>query len=181
MVRQTILFATLFICLTCALALLEPEVKDVSESSASGVEYVIVLMMENRSFDHLLGWLKEMIPSLAGLTGTETNCYDTSDPNSPCVVVSKNGYDIGPDDPTHTFDGTAEEIYGFNLTSGSSVPSNPNMTGFVQNAVELGHNASNPMAMFTPENNSAPVINFLAKEFAVMDNWFCSLPGISKA
>ena len=32
------------------------------------------------------------------------------------------------------------------------------------------------MAMFTIENSSAPVLNTLALEYGVFDNWFCSVP-----
>ena len=36
-------------------------------------QHIVVLMMENRSFDHMLGGLKAAIPAVDGLTGTETN------------------------------------------------------------------------------------------------------------
>jgi phospholipase C len=38
------------------------------------VKHVVVLMLENRSFDHLLGYLKALgiKPAIDGLTGTET-------------------------------------------------------------------------------------------------------------
>src|SRR5262245_59630326 len=36
--------------------------------SASGIEHVLVVMMENRSFDHLLGWMDEADGRQAGLT-----------------------------------------------------------------------------------------------------------------
>ena len=32
------------------------------------------------------------------------------------------------------------------------------------------------MAMFTIDNSSAPILNTLALEYAVFDNWFCSVP-----
>jgi len=38
---------------------------------ATMVEHVVVLMLENRSFDHMLGWMKSHIPSLNGLDGTQ--------------------------------------------------------------------------------------------------------------
>src|SRR6201987_5178920 len=34
----------------------------------SGIEHVVVLMMENRSFDHLLGWIPNANGRQAGLT-----------------------------------------------------------------------------------------------------------------
>ena len=40
---------------------------------ASGMEHVVVTMMENRSFDHLLGWLPNADGRQAGLSYTDTN------------------------------------------------------------------------------------------------------------
>ena len=37
------------------------------------IHRVVVLMLENRSFDHMLGFMKPQIPGLNGLDGTETN------------------------------------------------------------------------------------------------------------
>jgi phospholipase C len=36
------------------------------------LRHVVVLMMENRSFDHMLGGLKKQDPRINGLTGNET-------------------------------------------------------------------------------------------------------------
>ena len=36
--------------------------------SRSGIEHVVVVMMENRSFDHLLGWLPNAHGKQEGLT-----------------------------------------------------------------------------------------------------------------
>src|SRR5690349_4876964 len=39
----------------------------------SGLDHVVVVMMENRSFDHMLGWLPGADGKQAGLTYTDTN------------------------------------------------------------------------------------------------------------
>ena len=39
---------------------------------ASGIEHIIVLMMENRSFDHFLGWLPGANGKQAGLSFTDS-------------------------------------------------------------------------------------------------------------
>jgi phospholipase C len=44
-----------------------------------GIQHVVVLMLENRSFDCMLGKLYPAGPGFAGLTGTETNPYQRSD------------------------------------------------------------------------------------------------------
>ena len=37
------------------------------------LQHVVVLMMENRSFDHMLGGLRAQDPRINGLTGNESN------------------------------------------------------------------------------------------------------------
>ena len=89
-------------------------------------------MLENRSFDHMLGFLKEKIPNLNGLNGDETNPYDPSDPSKGdalpysvvtrlhCefrgnyvgeVQVSKNAPYVTSIDPSHSVSGTATQLF----------------------------------------------------------------------
>jgi phosphoesterase family protein len=44
------------------------------------LKHIVVLMMENRSFDHLLGYLKQDVGQLDGLTGSESNPDTTGQP-----------------------------------------------------------------------------------------------------
>ncbi|KAI5003140.1 hypothetical protein ZWY2020_027790 [Hordeum vulgare] len=48
----------------------------------SPIKTVVVVVMENRSFDHVLGWLRATRPDIDGLTGKE------SDPFSPEIFVT---------------------------------------------------------------------------------------------
>lgn len=52
-------------------------------------------MMENRSFDHLLGFLKKVDQRLDGLTGKEFNAFNVTDPRSPVQPVNTDGFDTG--------------------------------------------------------------------------------------
>jgi len=132
-------------------------------------------MMENRSFDHFLGWLKQNNSDIEGITGNEFNHYNASDPNSPIVKVNQNGYDRAPYDPGHGFDDTAEQIYGF--IPDPTKKETPKMNGFAQNAIYTKHmkDPKNTFSMFT--SSTASIINGFATDFAVFDQWFCSLPG----
>jgi phospholipase C len=130
----------------------------------SVINNIVVLMMENRSFDNLLGFLKADYNSkIEGLSGGETCPRDPNDPSKGSVPVTRNGYDISPDDPKHGFDDIAIQI------------NNNAMNGFVSDAISVAHNETNPVSMF--DSTSAPIINQLAREFAVFDHWHCSLPG----
>jgi phospholipase C len=37
------------------------------------LKHIVVLMMENRSFDHMVGAMKKTDPRIDGLTGNESN------------------------------------------------------------------------------------------------------------
>ena len=45
----------------------DPEDAPLPDPSKSGIEHVVVLMMENRSFDHMLGWLPDADGAQEGL------------------------------------------------------------------------------------------------------------------
>lgn len=128
------------------------------------ISNIIVLMMENRSFDHLLGWLKKDFSSkIDGLDEGQTCPRDPSNPELGSVPITRGGYDTSPDDPLHDFDNIAVQI------------NNDAMNGFVYDSINNKRNETNPVSMF--DASSAPIINELAKEFAVFDRWFCSIPG----
>jgi phospholipase C len=57
------------------------------------VEHLVVLMLENRSYDHMLGYLENK----GKLSGKENNLVDPADPNSEKVFVSNTlGYITQP-------------------------------------------------------------------------------------
>jgi phospholipase C len=65
----------------------------------SGIEHVVVLMMENRSFDHFLGWLPGATGKQAGLTYRDINgvAHQTHH------LTTYQGCDF--DDPDHSVEG----------------------------------------------------------------------------
>jgi phospholipase C len=78
---------------------------DPLRASASPIKHIVVLMMENRSFDHFLGWLPNTNGKQAGLSYLDLN------------GVSHPTHELGPDwtgcgynDPDHSYDGGRIEI-----------------------------------------------------------------------
>jgi len=152
------------LCLLCILAL-------VALAVTYPIEHVIVLMEENRSFDHMLGYMKKQVPEIEGLTGNESNPLNVSNPNSPVVTVTDKAPYISPYDPDHSMGGTTEGIfgvkYGWHLK--------PTMKGFIQcQEDEKKKPITNVMDEFPPER--LPIMSTLAKEFAVFDHWFAAVP-----
>ena len=53
-----------------------------------GIKRFVVLMLENRSFDHLFGYLKAVNPKVIGLTGNESNQKDPNSPADPAIFAA---------------------------------------------------------------------------------------------
>ena len=139
------------------------------------LKHVVVLMMENRSFDHMLGSLHAQNPAIDGLVGNETNPDSTGVP----VTVSPNAeYQSQLDpDPDHHFPAVDLQLFG-----GVTTAQNPNrqadMQGFVKSYFNQQFNVAHShliMNYFTTA--MLPVLTGLATEFAVFNRWFSSIPG----
>ncbi|KAL8143935.1 hypothetical protein V2J09_016967 [Rumex salicifolius] len=138
------------------------------QQTETPIKNVVVLVMENRSFDHMIGWMKNSVnPEINGVTGDECNPLSTKN-GSRSVCFTDDAVYVDPD-PGHTFDEVAQQVFG----PGSSIPT---MMGFVQQALSVLQDTSDVvMKGFKPER--VPVYSSLVSEFAVFDRWFCSLPG----
>jgi phospholipase C len=131
------------------------------------IQHFVVLMLENRAFDHMCGWMKKDNPDIDGLTGSEYNEYEGVKyyVNTTCPYVN-------PFDPDHGFDQVTEQLMGSKDWWIDPAP----MSGFVQQAAHAGHSPiGNVMDGFSPER--VPAITTLAKEFALFDKYFVSFPG----
>ncbi|WP_183558948.1 alkaline phosphatase family protein [Mucilaginibacter sp. SP1R1] len=145
------------------------------------ISNVFVLMLENHSFDHLLGFSgitgndaeTGKPTTLDGLTGNETNTYQGT------VYKTQPGASFSmAADPGHEFSDTLLQLTGskqtYNPANGYPAINN---NGFVQDYAggAPGGQPQDIMNCFSPEQ--LPVLNALAREFAVCDRWFSSLPG----
>jgi phospholipase C len=137
------------------------------------IKHVIVLMEENRSFDHYFGWYQ----GVDGLKGSEYNLVNQSDPNSPKVYVDQFARNIAPCDPDHSTPATTHKIFGVPAAQQNNL-TDPNMSGFVEWELLRGNELTNycaVMSTFTPAD--LPVLSALASEFVLMDRFFCAHPG----
>jgi phospholipase C len=92
------------------------------------IEHIVVLMLENRSFDHMLGYLSHpneghLRPDVDGLTGTEQNEFGGKIyPSKRMVSPIMNG------DPCHEWDCVKEQLDNNNggfVKNYSKVVTNP--------------------------------------------------------
>ena len=73
------------------------------------LKHIVVLMMENRSFDHLLGGMKALDPRIDGLAGTEFN-LDSNGGKAFAEPKAAFQGQLDPD-PDHHFAGVDRQIF----------------------------------------------------------------------
>ena len=139
------------------------------------LRHIVVLMMENRSFDHMLGALHAGNSAIDGLSGHETNPDSTG---VPVTVSPKAAYQSQLDpDPDHHFPAVDLQLFG-GITLAQNPSRKPNMQGFVKSYFNQQHNLNHShliLNYFTPDK--LPVLTTLATQFAVFNRWFSSIPG----
>eukprot|EP00258_Populus_trichocarpa_P008445 XP_002314000.2 non-specific phospholipase C2 isoform X1 [Populus trichocarpa] len=139
---------------------------------ASPIKTVVVVVMENRSFDHMLGWMKKINPEINGVDGTQWNPLNISDPSSQKFFTNTQAQYVDPD-PGHSFQAIREQIFGSEDTSKNPPP----MNGFAQQAFSMDASINlsrDVMNGFEPD--MVAVYKTLVSEFSVFDRWFASVP-----
>jgi phospholipase C len=137
------------------------------------LQHIVVLMMENRSFDHMLGGLKATHPYIDGLNGSETN-PDTTGAQATVQPLAEYQSQLDPD-PNHHFAAVNLQIFG-DPQKGPPLPAT--MSGFVKSYFNQQQNTAHSAEIlyyFSPDK--LPVLTTLATEFAVFNRWFASIPG----
>jgi phospholipase C len=152
------------------------------------VEHVFVLMLENRSFDHMLGFAGLAGPdAVTGAPtvadGADPTQHTNVDPGDSAVVPVRTPApfkivgSIEHDDPGHEFDHVIEQLAGAGAAYDPMLGYPAiDMSGFI--ATHRDRQAADPksvMACFAPDQ--LRVLTALAREFAVCDAWFSSMPG----
>jgi phospholipase C len=144
-----------------------PTGHDFSPGNLANIDHIVVLMMENRSFDHMLGYLS--LPTRAGgmgrsdvdgLKGGESNSYLGA--NYPSYPLSDT---LFAPDPPHGREPVAHAING------------GHMNGF---ASSFGQAHGRPIAGKIMGHQTAatvPSYDALARDFTIGHRWFASHPG----
>lgn len=117
----------------------------------SGIEHIVVVMMENRSFDHLLGWMPNANGRQAGLTYPDNN-------GNPQPTHRLNYYvGCSHPDPDHSYAG------------GRSEYDNGKMDGWLRTST----NDSFSIGYY--EETDLPLFGTLARNFTTLNNYFPSI------
>jgi len=151
------------------------------------IEKVFLLMLENRAYDHMLGFAA--IQGTDAVTGLPTTANDFAGKNL-TVAPFTAGTDTvsspalfaipaADKDPGHEFINVLHQLTGtktWNDASTSNVYPPITNSGFVADYADTGSpTPGDIMRCYSPQQ--VPVLTALAREFAVCDNWYSSIPG----
>jgi phospholipase C len=139
---------------------------------AEKIQTVVLVILENRSFDHILGHLayEHLMP---GIDGLERDLSKYKNPYKGGEYIPFQAHDrLLTSDLPHEWQFVDTQL------AWSSVSQQFNMTGFVQAYTDFTKKQPDqqpdPMGFFT--SDVVPISSFLARHFCVCDRWHASLP-----
>ncbi len=157
-----------------------PAPSDPAAARLAQVEHIVVVMLENRSFDHMLGYLS--LPAalggrgrtdVDGLRGGEENFNDHAGQRYPIHHLDRTEFRGEAEDPDHSGASVDEQ-----LANGGQ--------GFVDNFARISAERAAKLQVPVPDpglvmgyydSEDLPVYDHLAAEYCVVDRWFSSVPG----
>jgi phospholipase C len=170
MVSVRIRSALLLVLLLCSVS---AEKARVVKQPTGKIKHIILLCMENHSYDAVLGFMESPI---GDLTGYEHNYVNPQDLSSQPYFVNKGQKFITTPDPPHSFSAVNQQLFGSKDYPVNSTSTTPDMSGFAWVYQQrTGKNPQNVMDMFDP--TQIPVMATLARNFRVHKRWFASYPG----
>jgi len=145
-------------------------------------DHIVVLMLENRSFDHLFGHLGKGL----GLSTDAVNYLKAGDNQSLAFRTGRGGdYMAAGEGPSHSLKETNLQLFGKTKPTEEEQTQQPPMNGFVNSfnvslTAKLKRRATatelqQVMNVFDPDQ--LPVLSTLAREFVLCDHWFSDVPG----
>ena len=140
---------------------------DFSPGTLANIDHIIVLTKENRSFDHLLGYLSLPVTrggmgrhDVDGLKGNEVNSFKGQD----FRPFELNDTRFAPG-PPNDYESVQRAING------------GHMDGFVKSQGDLYGDAAAGRVMGYYTGATVPIYDALARDFAIGHRWFCSHTG----
>ncbi len=143
---------------------------------SNGIRHVVILMMENRSFDHFLSWLPgaDGRHDLTFVSVVDGNTY----PNYP---LAPDFQGCGYSDPDHSWEGWLVE-YNYGKLDGflqrpTTPPDNPGVTPAAANTFPIGYYTNHNQDGTRKALPDLPVIGALAEQYTTLDRYFCAFAG----
>ena len=147
------------------------------------IEHIVVLMMENRSFDHMLGYLS--LPEAMGGRGrSDVNGLHPGHANShagqehPVHALDDRPELTKAEDPSHSARSVDAQLKGgmAGFVSNFAATRNPEE---IEHAISSGQitGIDPSVVMGYHTARVLPAYDFLAENFTICDRWFSSVPG----
>jgi phospholipase C len=141
------------------------------------IKHVIVLFLENRSFDQMLGCFKEKYPELEGVDPVAP--HTNTDTSGRVFTQRPTTIRQMPSDKAHQWDPHHEVEHVHMQIEGD--PDHPApMGGFVFNFSKQYPGSTNEARQYVMDyypRGFLPGMHSLAEDFTICDHWFSSLPG----
>lgn len=136
------------------------------------IQHFVVLMLENRSFDTVLGRLVTPAAGFNGLPHDAANVWSGHTYYARDPIDTRQPFTVPTPDPGEKFVDISQQIFGSSPVA--------DMSGFAVNYTRQptdGNRANDPQAvMYSYMPEQLPVLHTLARAFAVSDQWFASAP-----
>jgi len=143
-----------------------PRVQIMSRMPEDPIEHVVWLMLENRSFDHVVGSLQKSISDIDGVVSAAGPRQNLDPEGRVYLQQPRAGARIDPD-PVHEMPNVLRQLADRNQ-------------GFVRDYAE-SHPRTTPAqrqeVMAYHDEGTLEAMHALAREFTVCDRWFASVPG----
>jgi phospholipase C len=157
-----------------------PAPTDEAAARLAQIDHIVVVMLENRSFDHMLGYLS--LPAalggkersdIDGLRGPDQDYNLHAGQRYPIHHLDRTQFDGEAEDPDHSGESVDEQLSGGGQ-------------GFVENFARISAARAKRLNVPVPDpglvigyytSEDLPVYDHLAAEYCVVDRWFSSVPG----
>jgi phospholipase C len=124
------------------------------QPNASGIDHIVVVVMENRSFDHFLGWLP-------GAAGQQTGLAYPDDQGTVHPTFHLTDWQgCGSEDPDHSYEGGRVQLDGG--ACDGFLKGRP-----IGDTFSIGYYTKDDLPFYAPFVDQA----------TVFDHWFCSILG----
>lgn len=165
------------------------------------IDHVVALCLENRSFDHMLGFLTHPDAGFEGLNTAGPHVNPGYD-GGPPVAATPGAKAVLPFGPDHSHDAVMRQlgvsgrgasrhctndgfVTSYELKAAGRAPASvggllaPLINRLLRRkqAAAATANGRGPLVMLCQDPKQVPVLSTLAQQFAVFDHWFCSVPG----
>lgn len=133
------------------------------------INHVVVLVLENRSFDHALGYLTAA--GRSDIDGIQPGFTNPNNATSPATEVAPRLLTVPrfAPSPNHEYAHVRMQI--------DPPRGGGSMRGFVDDYSTVPGVLEPGMVMGYYDASTLPVYDFLAREYCVCDRWFCAVPG----